>query len=100
MAQCATGTVVLALLGRRTCLLVERRPPCAQDGHHLMCGGSIDDTHELVNVIPVWPWLAAVKPAALFCTTVDSPVGKTSSCGSHSYGLNGIGMRRGAQHKV
>ena len=29
-----------------------------------------------------------------------APVGKTSSCTGHSYGLNGIGMRRGAQYKV
>ena len=27
-------------------------------------------------------------------------VGKTSSCGSHGYGLNGIGMCKGAQYKV
>ena len=33
-------------------------------------------------------------------TRVEGPVGRTSSCGSHSYGLNGIGMRKGAQYKV
>ena len=27
-------------------------------------------------------------------------VGKTSSCGSHGYGLNGIDMSKGAQYKV
>ena len=33
---------------------------------------------------------------------IEALVEKTSSCGcgSHGYGLNGIGMRKGAQHKV
>ena len=37
---------------------------------------------------------------ALALSTVEAPVGKTSSCGSHGYGLNGIGMCKGAQYKV
>ena len=35
-----------------------------------------------------------------FVTQVRALVGKMSSCTGHSYGLNGIGMRRGAQYKV
>ena len=33
---------------------------------------------------------------------IEALVEKTSSCGcgSHGYGLNGIGMRKGAQYKV
>ena len=33
-------------------------------------------------------------------TEVEAPVGKMSFCTSHSYALNGIGMRRGAQYQL
>ena len=33
-------------------------------------------------------------------SSIRGLVGKMSSCTGHSYGLNGIGMRRGAQYKV
>ena len=60
------------------------------------CGGRLKDNRYVVSILA----LAFRFSSAVVLLLVEALVGKIDTFKSESCGLNGISMRRGAQHKV